>query len=165
MKKLIGEYASYNVWANERICSVIASLSDEKFNREVVSSFSSIQKTMLHMWVAQLIWIKRLEGLSLSVVPSEEFHGTRDDIVNGIISTSEILEEIAGSFSKEDLKSFRKYTTLKSGDFVSSQYEMLVHVFNHSTYHRGQLVTMLRQLGVTELPQTDLIFYYRQTKT
>jgi uncharacterized damage-inducible protein DinB len=54
---------------------------------------------------------------------------------------------------------------LKSGNAISAQYEMLAHVFNHNTYHRGQLITMLRQVGVTDLPQTDLIFFYRQTKT
>lgn len=163
MKKLIGEYASYNVWANKRICSVIDSLSDEKFQREVVSSFPSIQKTLLHMWVAQLIWIKRFEGLSLSVSSSEEFQGTREDIVNGFISTSKKLEGMADAFTKEDLRQIRKYTTLKSGSAISAQYQMLIHVFNHNTYHRGQLVTMLRQVGITELPQTDLIFFFRQT--
>ena len=163
MKKLIGEYASYNIWANKRICSVIDSLSDEKFQREVVSSFPSIQKTLLHMWVAQLIWIQRFEGLSLSVSSSEEFQGTREDIVNGLISTSEKLEAMADAFTKEDLRQIRKYTTLKSGSAMSAQYQMLIHVFNHNTYHRGQLVTMLRHVGITELPQTDLIFFYRQT--
>ncbi len=162
VKKFIREYAQYNIWANQLICRVIASLSKEQIMKEIPSSFSSIQKTLLHIWDAQLIWINRLEGVSVTAYPSATFAGTREEMLEGVISTSKKLQKIVSLLDKNDLKSVKKYATMTGGIVTSSQYQVLAHIFNHSTYHRGQLVTLLRTAGVTELPKTDLIFFYRE---
>ncbi len=162
MKKFIREYAAYNLWANEKICSVISSLNDEQLSREIVSSFPSIKKTLLHVWGAQVIWIRRLEGVSTATFPTQDFTGTKEEMFEGMISSSAKLKEMTDGFTKGDLKEVKKYSTLKGGIVTSARYQVLAHVFNHSTYHRGQLVTMLRQTGVSELATMDLIFFYRQ---
>jgi uncharacterized damage-inducible protein DinB len=164
MKKFITEYAAFNTWANERLCEVAAKLNDEQMNQEINSSFSSIKKTLLHIWDAQLIWIKRLEGVSLSSFPSQSFTGSDADLIAGILETSKQLQALAESFDEDALNMVRKYSTLKGGIVTSATYQVLSHVINHSTYHRGQLVTMLRQAGVTEIPSTDLIYFYRERK-
>ena len=164
MKKFISEYAAYNAWANEKLCSVISTMDNEQLEKEMVSSFSSIKKTALHIWDAQLIWINRLEGVSLKAFPSETFSGTNEEMIEGLIASSKQLQELTESYDMGALDSTKKYSTLKGGIVTSSIYQVLAHVFNHSTYHRGQLITMLRQSGATELPQTDLIFFYRQAK-
>jgi len=164
MKKFILEYAAYNVWANETICSVISTLTDEQFEKEIVSSFSSIRKTVLHLWDAHLVWINRLEGVSLKAFPSESFLGTNEEIITGLISSSKKLKDLTESYDEDALQSIKKYATFKGGIVTSSLYQVLAHVFNHSTYHRGQLVTMLRQLGIMDIPKTDLIFFYREVK-
>ncbi len=164
MKKFILEYTAFNVWANERICSVAEKLSNEEMNQEIISSFPSIKKTLLHIWDAQLIWLKRLQGISLDAFPSQSFTGTNTELITGIIETSKQLHELAESFDDATLESVRKYATLKGGIVTSATYQVLAHVVNHGTYHRGQLITMLRQCGVTEIPQLDLIYFYRDKK-
>ena len=164
MKKFIREYAAFNVWATERICSVASALNDEQLEKEIISSFPSIRKTLLHLWDAQLVWINRLEGVSLKAFPSETFSGANAEVIEGLMNTSKRLKELTDGYDKEKLRSIKKYATFQGGIVTSSVYQVLAHVFNHSTYHRGQLVTMFRQIGVTGIPKLDLIFYYREVK-
>jgi uncharacterized damage-inducible protein DinB len=164
MQNFIREYAAFNLWANERICSVTEELTDEQMTQEIPSSFSSIQKTLLHIWDAQLIWINRIEGVSLKEFPSKNFSGTKKGIIDGLLSSSQKLKDLANSNDEEVLTSIKKYATLKGAIVTSALYQVFAHVCNHGTYHRGQLVTMLRQVGVTEIPSTDLIYFYREVK-
>ena len=161
MQKFIKEYAAFNLWANQRICSVADKLSEAQFTMEIPSSFSSIQKTLLHIWDSQVIWIKRMEGTSLGTFPSDKFSGTKQDILEGLISSSVTLDELANATDEEAMNEPIQYATLKGDRMSSMRYRIYSHVINHGSYHRGQLVTMFRQVGVTEPPSTDLIFFYR----
>ena len=164
MTQFFHEYAAFNLWASQRICSVLEKISDEQFEREVMSSFPSIRKTTLHVWGANQVWIKRTEGISLRSMPTENFNGTRMDILNGFIESCQRLIEVCESQSEESLLGELKYSNLKGENFSSSLYHIFAHVFNHATYHRGQLVTMLRQVGVIEIPSTDFTTFYREKK-
>jgi len=164
MIDFVREYASYNYWSNQKICSVAEKLSYEQIHREIASSFPSIQKTLLHMWDAQSIWISRVEGVSLKEFPSAHFSGTRVDVVKGLLFTSQKLKEIANEIENSSLHDFIEFSTMKGVRMKSELYQIFSHVFNHGTYHRGQLVTMFRQVGVTEIPNTDLISFYREMK-
>ena len=154
------QVVNYNLWANKKIAEVLVQLSAEESNKEIQSSFSSIRKTVYHIWDAEFIWLKRLDGLSLSTFPSKEF----DDFIalNTFITSSEdwvnrVKEEQEDFFAKKCT-----YKNIAQKEFTSSHSEMIAHCMNHSTYHRGQLVTMLRQVGKTELPSTDMIAYFRE---
>ena len=61
LKDLIN-YVKYNLWANQKICDFLKTLSDEEVNKEIMSSFSSLQKTLIHVWDAQVIWLTRLQS-------------------------------------------------------------------------------------------------------
>ncbi|HUM45531.1 MAG TPA: DinB family protein [Chitinophagales bacterium] len=162
MKKLIRDYVAFNTWANDRICSEIILLNEEEFHHEMKSSFRNIRETLLHIWDAQDIWLERFEGTSPSKWPSASFSGSRDDLIDGLIASSEALEAKALEYNKQNLKKKVNYTTMKGNNGTSPLYQMLLHVVNHGTYHRGQLVTMLRELGKTAIPATDLIAFYRE---
>ncbi|MEI9934102.1 MAG: DinB family protein [Ferruginibacter sp.] len=73
-------------------------------------------------------------------------------------------QEWATTVTEEALLQLFSYKTFKGDPFTQPLYEVVFHVFNHSTYHRGQLVTILRQLGVEKIPSTDLIVFYRYNK-
>ena len=162
MKKMLQEYIAFNTWANEKICQQINLLSDEQLSIEIVSSFKSIRETLLHIWFAQDIWLERLHGNSPVKWPSRAFEGTKEELIAGLITSSRKLEEKAFTYSKQKLKQQVSYKTLKGLEGQSSVYQVLMHVANHGTYHRGQLVTMLRQAGSTSIPATDLIAFYRE---
>ena len=159
MKKFIRQYAAFNVWANERISGAIDKLTDEQFNQPLKSSFPTIRETLIHVLQAQDIWLERFKGTSPTSWP--EFTGTKDELIMGLLKSSKAVEEKAKGYNKKKLKEEVHYTTLKGISGESEIYQMLAHVINHGTYHRGQLVTMLRNVGVTEIPATDLIAFFR----
>jgi uncharacterized damage-inducible protein DinB len=161
MKKLIHQLLDYNVWANERLCTSISKLSEEQMDQYVPSSFPSVRKTLLHMLGAQQLWMLRLSGTSPTQVPSFQFSSSQELLNSWLANCKELLEN-GSSFQKEELKEVKEYTTFTSGRYSSRIYEMIMTVVNHGTYHRGQLVTVLRALGVEEIPQTDFIFYTRE---
>lgn len=160
MKKFICDYVSFNAWATNIICNVVETLSDEQFNREVKSSFPSIRETLLHVRDSQDIWLKRFDGISPKEWPS--FNGTREELTAALRKSCDALEEKVFSYDKKQLKQEVAYTTLKGISGNSPRYQMFAHVVNHGTYHRGQLVTMFREVGVTEIPGTDLITFFRE---
>lgn len=163
MKKFIRDYAAFNVWANNKLCDVVNTLSDEQFNMEMKSSFPTIKETIQHIMDTQDIWMERFEGRSPTSWPSGNFQ-YKKELTEALRNSSKKLEEKARQYSKKKLKDEIAYTTLKGISGNSAAIEMFAHVMNHGTYHRGQLITMLRMAGITELPATDLIAYFREKR-
>jgi uncharacterized damage-inducible protein DinB len=151
---------AYNLWANKRIAEVLSQTTDMELNKEITSSFSSIRKTVYHIWDAEYIWLSRINGVSLKSFPSKEFGN--DIAINSFLSCS---EEWVKSVADKDESFFEKiciYKNIKQIEFSNSHSEIVMHCMNHSTYHRGQLVTLLRQAGKIDLPSTDMIAFFRE---
>ena len=84
--RILQKYSEYNLWANEILFSIIEKeLNDEKLDREIVSSFPSLRKTVYHIWDAEFIWQKRLNGGSFSNGPGKEFKGTFSEAKDKIL--------------------------------------------------------------------------------
>lgn len=164
MKELLKQMSVYNIWANQKIIDVILALAEEKQIAEVPSSFKSLHKTLLHMWDAESIWWQRMKLHERFVRPSDNFKGTTRDVVNGLMSQSRFWEGWVGSVSELMLEHVFEYRNDKKEQIKMPIWQMLTHVFNHGTYHRGQLINMLRQLGVEKLPQTDFSVFSRSKK-
>lgn len=158
------EHLSYNLWANERIGHLLMAHDDAVLDAEKKSSFSSISKTVLHIWDAETIWLTRLQGGSLKDWPSHSFSGTKSDMLKGLVSRSNELLQ----FMKAKDEAFQymsvAYTNMKGDPYSSTVEEILYHVVNHGTYHRGQIITLLRDCGVTQLVSTDLIAWFREKR-
>jgi uncharacterized damage-inducible protein DinB len=127
----------------------------------VSGSFPSIGKTLMHIWDAQHIWYRRLHGESPTAFLSHSWTGDLDEMYNGIIGSSQDFVQFVNSLAVYELMEVMRYTTMSYGPQSSKRYEMLLHVFNHSMYHRGQCVTMARTLEIEMIPPTDLIKYLR----
>ena len=162
MKELLKQYAAYNIWASQRILDVIIALPEEKQLTEVPSSFKSLYKTVLHMLDAENIWWQRMKMQERIIVPSENFKGTLQELAGNLLQQSKQWEEWVASASDLSLEHVFQYYNNKKEHFKMPVYQMVHHVFNHGTYHRGQLINMLRQLGVKKLPQTDFIVWSRK---
>jgi uncharacterized damage-inducible protein DinB len=155
MKELLKQYAAYNVWASQRVMDVILALPEEKQMAEVPSSFNSLYKTVLHMLDAENIWWQRMKMQERIIVPSENFKGNMKDLVNELNQQSKQWHDWVAAAPESLLEHVFHYYNKKKEHFKMPVYQMLHHVFNHGTYHRGQLINMLRQLGVEKLPSTD----------
>jgi uncharacterized damage-inducible protein DinB len=94
--------------------------------------------------------------------PSENFSGKMKDAAESLLQQNKIWNEWVRSAQEHMLQHVFIYQTTKKEQFKQPVYQMLLHLFNHGTYHRGQLVTMLRQLGVEKIPPTDFIVWSRR---
>lgn len=164
MKELLRQYAGFNIWASQQLLNVILSLPEEQQKQELPSSFNSLYRTVLHMWDAESIWWQRLKLHERILRPSENFSGSMKDASNGLLGQSKQWEEWVSHASDLAIDHVFQYETFDKTQFKQPTWQMLLHVFNHGTYHRGQLVNMLRQLGVTKVPATDFILWSRGKK-
>jgi uncharacterized damage-inducible protein DinB len=131
---------------------------------EVPSSYPSLYKTVLHIWDAESGWWQRLKLQERVIFPSENENGSFKDIAGSLLQQSRQWEEWVNSTSDLMLEHVFQYTDRKGTQYKMPVYQMVHHVFNHGTYHRGQLINMLRQLGVNKLPSTDFSLWVRSRK-
>jgi len=151
----------YNLWANRRLLDVCATLTNEQFTRSLVSSFSSVRDTFGHIYGAEWIWNERIQGRLPATLPAANDF---PDIASARAKLEEMDQQFADYASRitqEDLDRVMHYKTMGGNEFSNPLWQTLQHLANHSTYHRGQIVTMLRQLGVKPV-STDMIGFYRE---
>lgn len=162
MKELLTQYATYHLWANKQLFDVILKLSTEQQQQEIVSSFPGIHATLLHMWDAEYIWWQRLKLQENIERPSTLRTYTTEELIQNILLQSEQWKSWVLQANDAQLNFVFAYHNTKREQFKDKVSQMLLHLFNHGTYHRGQLVTMLRQVGATKLPSTDFIAWVRK---
>lgn len=161
MKKIIAEYTQYNSWANGKMCSFLESLTNVQLDLEQNSSFTSIRKTAEHIADCEYNWLKRIKGDSNWEFKAEKFQGDVKKLSQFWLEQSSQFVKVAGENNAESLEKVIPYKNIKGDPFQNELYKIITHVMNHTTYHRGQLVTMLRGAGFTDLSSTDLITFYR----
>lgn len=160
MKKYFTELANYNNWADSRSIQWLNQINDEQWERPVVSSFNSIRTTATHIVSAQKIWIDFWTKAPNPVYLSSEFKGTKNELIDIWEKASIDLKNFIENFPEED---YGKPVTFiypngREGNMIF--WQTFPHFVNHATYHRGQLVTLLRQAGLTQLSNTDLASYF-----
>ena len=111
---------------------------------------------------AESIWWQRMKLLERIQVPQNDFKGDTQELATTLLNQSRQWEEWVRNASDHSLDHVFQYTNTKREQFKQPIFQMLLHVFNHSTYHRGQLVTMLNQLGADKIPSTDFSTFFRQ---
>lgn len=158
MKQRYLDYASYNIWANNRIISDLLLLDDTLLSRELVGSFPTIRATILHIWYAELGWLSRLKTNRWEAVQAEGFSGANDVLFRQWKETSRAFRDFVAAADIEQPVRFQH----KGKGFVIPAREVMQTVFNHGSFHRGQVVMMMRQVGATEISQTDYIEWVRQ---
>jgi len=162
MKEILIQLSAYHLWANHLLLNTIEQLSEEKQKQEVSSSFNSLYKTVLHMWSAESIWWQRMKLLERINIPAETFNGDMKELSMSLLQQNRQWHEWISHAQEHHLEHVFQYQNLKGEQFKQPIYQMILHVFNHGTYHRGQLVNMLRQIGVEKIPQTDFIVWSRK---
>jgi uncharacterized damage-inducible protein DinB len=164
MKELLDQYTAYNFWANKTITDLILTLDAAQHQHQLESSFPTLHATVLHMWVAETAWLQRVKRQEKIMIPTNLENPTMQDVVNGLIRQSVHWEEWVNSNSEMMLKQEYAFQNSKKEVFKQAIYETVMHVMNHSTYHRGQLVTMMRTLGIKTIPQTDFMVFIQKKK-
>ena len=151
----------YNAWANHRMLDACGALTHEQLTRNVGSSFSSVRDTLAHMMGAEWIWLERWQGrLDATFPPVGDFPGLADIRRRWAQLERDQLAFVA-SLTAEELAGTRHLRTMKGEPYALPLWQLMQHVVNHGSYHRGQVTTMLRQLGASAVA-TDLAAFYRE---
>jgi uncharacterized damage-inducible protein DinB len=155
---------SYNAWANERTLDACISLSPEQFTRDLKSSFNSVRDTLVHIVSAEWIWLERWHGRAPTAFPNPLDYPDLESVQRRFGEIDRNLVDYAASLTGDDLQRVVSFKRATGEAFAVPLWQLLQHVANHSTYHRGQVATMLRQLG-SKSASTDLSIFYRDRST
>jgi uncharacterized damage-inducible protein DinB len=151
---------AYNKWANLRVFASLSDLSDEQFTRGLGSSFSSIRDTVAHVGAAEWAWLQRWLGTSPTAIPDWAKGAARTELQARFEEIDAARTAYLDPLSDADIDRTITYAALDGTRYTQPLGPQFQHVVNHSTYHRGQIATMLRQLGFKPTG-TDLITYTR----
>jgi uncharacterized damage-inducible protein DinB len=153
---ILKSYAAYNRWANEQFAAWLREATEAQIHMEIESSFNTLHKTLLHLWNAEHGWLQTLKREPWSSAPGSVPDVPLQALLEGFLKTSADFEAYVHGLSPEDFASTRPFG--RNGAQVTVE-DIAHHVFNHATYHRGQVITMGRQAGLSEPPRTDYIYY------
>jgi uncharacterized damage-inducible protein DinB len=160
----VGELYEFNAWAQRRICEALTSLPTEQYLRDLGSSHGGIHGTLSHIVWAEHLWLTRWQGRPPPAVPQGKD-------LRSLAEARARWEEVEGGRARflRDLNDAQLQATIRiqptmGGVYVHTYLQTLQHVVDHSSYHRGQIVTLLRQLGAPP-PSTGFILFHRERAT
>jgi uncharacterized damage-inducible protein DinB len=157
------ELFSYNAWANRKVFSALAALSAKDYTQDLRSSFASLHDTMAHIVWAEDLWLRRWRGAPPPPVPQGRDLTTLDAVRARWEEVEASRLAFLAALTDAALETALVVRPSAGGEYRHVLRETLLHAVDHSSYHRGQLVTMLRQLGHVP-PVTGLITFYRERR-
>ena len=155
----------FHYWALHRALDAARQLTPEQFTRDLGSSFKSIRDTMAHLYSAEWAWYQRWHGTSPTAHLSFDQFPDVASVREAWAAQEKKMRAFLESLAEADVTRIIEYRALNGSPGSSSIGEMVQHVVNHGSYHRGQLTTMFRQLGATPAKSMDLIGYFREHAT
>jgi len=156
----------YHYWARDRLLDALDTLTPEQYARDLGSSFKSIRDTVAHTYAAEWAWYQRWQGQSpTALLPADQFPDVASLRTAWAAHEAKMRAYVDG-LGDAGVDKVIDYTLLNGSPGSTPLCQMLQHVVNHASYHRGQATTMLRQLGATPAKPMDMIAFYRlQAKT
>ncbi|HEY9007438.1 DinB family protein [Ohtaekwangia sp.] len=160
---LLTDLTVYNAWANETLVNWLRPKPSGLIVREVASSFPSIKETLVHIWDTERFWSSVLEQVPAPPSFRQGFDGTTEDVWEGIVQHSRAMADFVATLSEEAWAEDVAFDTpyIKG---IQSRAAFLNHCITHSGYHRGQVVTIARNAGITDIPMSDYSFYLLRVK-
>jgi uncharacterized damage-inducible protein DinB len=156
------EQARYNAWANRRLFAMAGAISDELYRRDVGAYFKSLHGTLNHLLTADRIWMRRLTGFgdhpqTLDAIIFEQLA----DLAAARTEEDEKVIKFVDGLSAKQLEEYWDYQTLNGSPQRQRRQEILAHLFNHQTHHRGQCHGILSLLGAQPVA-LDLLIMQRE---
>lgn len=147
----------YMLWADREMLKAVREVRTEDLTRDAGVSFGSLLGTMSHMAGSQKIWLSRFLGQSLDQAPA-----AAPDLLSWITfweETASGINAFLAALTDEQLAAPLTWTNLKGETATLPLWQLVTHVVNHASYHRGQVTSLLRQMGYAP-PATDLSRYF-----
>ena len=151
----------YHYWARDRLFQAVGALTSEQYARPMGSSFASVRDTLNHTYFAEWVWHSRWQGESPSAFPAAAPMDV-EALRSLWVAREAMVRAFVSGQSDADIARPHAYTLFNGTASQSPLWQMVVHVVNHATYHRGQVTTLLRQLGAAPAKSMDMIAFFRE---
>lgn len=157
MNQLAQQMHDYHVWANRKWLEHVNKTADI-FRQPMPGVFPTIARTFGHIFDVDTVWFNRIVGNSLPAIGTTEFASTEE----AIQALGALHEKVAGQLAeRDDMLAIVRYANTAGQAFENRLMDVLVHMVNHGTYHRGNVADMVRQAGLPGC-STDYVFYLRR---
>lgn len=150
----------FHRWATGQVLEETMALPAPDLMKDLKSSFPSVYDTVVHLYQSDSIWLARFEERPTGTRADYEAPGCLYDLRTAWMDVLDRLIAFADGLADSGWEREISYKTLAGVPYRTPIWQMILHVVNHGTHHRGQITTMLRQLGATPR-NLDLIAYYR----
>jgi uncharacterized damage-inducible protein DinB len=152
----------YNYWARDRVLDAAALATPEQYARDVPSSFRSIRDTLVHTYSAEWIWYSRWQGDSPTSALAFADYPDVATLRAAWLDLEARIRALVAGLGDAGLARVVEYKLMSGRSGASAFWQMIQHVVNHGSYHRGQVTTLLRQVGAAPPTSMDLITFYRE---
>jgi uncharacterized damage-inducible protein DinB len=151
----------YHYWARDRVLEAAELLPPDLLTRDLGSSFKSVRDTLVHTYAAEWAWCSRWKGVSPSALPAPDLFPEIATLRSKWHDLETAVRAVIEQIGPLGLNQAIHYKMINGDDRSSIFWQMVQHVVNHASYHRGQVTTMIRQLGAAPPQSMDLITFYR----
>ena len=151
----------YHYWANARLLGACESLTPEQWDRPLGPSWGSVRSLLVHMLGAEMIWLARWQGESPAALLRPEEFPTLGDVRQAWAQVEAEMRVFISQCDDARLNGDLSYTNTKGVSYTSLLAQLMLHVANHGTHHRGELAAMLTLLDMPH-PEDDLLYYLRE---
>jgi uncharacterized damage-inducible protein DinB len=155
-------HIDYSHWANRRMLEAAKELSQEELSRDFGTADKSVLGTLLHVYGGEVVWIERVYGTSLKARPYDA-HATLDTLLTAWPPVWERWRDYVAGLTPEAAEAKINYLSFKGDEFHTPVWQIILHIVNHGTHHRGQAAGFIRAIGKTP-PVLDLTHYYREQR-
>jgi uncharacterized damage-inducible protein DinB len=159
MKTLVENVTNYNFWANQKIAHWLLRLPEEKLYQQATSSFESIDLTVQHIVRLQKFWFAFVKNEDVNNFDWSKRNRDAINIIAELVATSQQVKDFVKNCNANELSETLELNMPWAKNTLP-RYEYIMHNNNHNTFHRGQIITIARQIGIIEnIPNTDYNFF------
>jgi len=152
----------FHYWARDRVLDAAGALAPDQYTRDLGGSFKSIRDTLVHLYSAEWAWYQRWQGVSPTAMLAFSDYPDVETLRRTWTEHEQKVRAYLDSLGEADITAVINYRLFSGQAGASPFWQMLQHMVNHGSYHRGQVTTMLRQLGARPPQSVDMITYYRE---
>lgn len=152
----------FHYWSRDRMLLAVEALTPDQYAQPMGNSFSSVRETLNHLYFAEWVWYSRWTGVSPTAFPSTDEMPDLVTLRERWTGMERKVRAFLGSVGSDGLDQVVAYRLMSGTEGASPLWQMVAHLVNHATYHRGQVTTLLRQHGVAAPRSTDMITFFRE---
>jgi uncharacterized damage-inducible protein DinB len=152
----------YHYWARDRMFDALDPLTSEQVNRDLGNSFKSIRDTVTHLYAAEWAWYSRWQGTSPTSLLTTDTFADLAALRRAWTEHETKVRAFVREIGEAGIDRVFQFTLFSGQSGALPFWQMLQHLVNHASYHRGQVTTMLRQLGAQPPKSLDMVAFYRE---